>query len=163
MEAAIREYAIIRRSGVLPVFKDAAAFVGLAAFLALINWGFDAVQDRTHRGTFDLLFLPVSLALWFTFRGWFFPERKSLVLGEDFIEYRAKSRLTTDRRHIRRDRITSLSETREGLWVEDGSKFGKFMLSSILIPARMPEYNEIKETLMRWHPMGEKHVDWAGT
>jgi hypothetical protein len=151
MEAAIREYAIPRRGIWIPALKGLATFVGLAALSMLVHWGFDSVPNRTHHlDALEVLCLPVLLAAWWTFEPLVFPERKSLTLGEDFIEYRAKSRILSDRRHLRRDRITSLRETKEGLWVKDSSPFGTFMLSTVLVPASMPEYNEIKETLLRW-------------
>ncbi len=152
MEAAIREYAIPRRRAPFFVWRRLAEFLSIAMLVLFLQWAHSAAFKRPPRDAFDVIFMPLLLAAWFTTGPLtrLFSERKSLTLGEDFIEYRAKSRISRDRRHIRRDRITSLRETEEGLLVQDQSKMGTFMLSNILVPASMPEYNEIKETLLRW-------------
>jgi hypothetical protein len=156
MEPAIREYEIQLRQISLSWRKKVALFFLVGCFMFGFRWIIESFFHWEHQPILEALILPVALGAYFAFRPfsrWFLQPSVRVIIGDDFIEIRVRSAFFRYKKRIRREQIKSISEGRRGLRVMHRGKFGSIMPSFILIPATMPEYQEIKSILSGWAPV----------
>ena len=157
MEPAVRQYEIQPPQIKVSLWRRVALFLGIGCFTFIFRWIVEGIFHWGHRLMPESLFMPVVLGAVFSLR---FPKwlgrGGSLIIGEDFLEGRTRAQWFTYKKRIRRDRIKSISENRLGLCVMDRSEFAARMLGFVFVPARMPEYQEIRSELSRWAPIKVK-------
>jgi hypothetical protein len=156
MEPAVREYEIQLRQISLSWRKKVALFFLVGCFTFVFRWTIENFLHWEHQPILEALIMPVALGTSFALRPfsrWLPQASGRVIIGDDFIESRMRSAFFRYKKHIRREKIKSISEGRRGLRVMDRGKFGSFMLGFILVPATMPEYQEIKSILGGWAPV----------
>jgi hypothetical protein len=158
MEPAIRQYdfTVIVPPITFSWRKKVAVFFVVGCFMFGFRWIIESILHWDHHSIIRALIEPVVLAAVFAFRPfhrWSPQYQSSIVIGQDFLEGRARTGWFTFKKRIRRDRIKSISENRRGLWVMDRSEFAARMLGFVHIPATLPEYQEIRSELTRWAPV----------
>jgi len=79
--------------------------------------------------------------------------KAAMTIGPDFIESCVRATWFRYKRRIRREQVKFISEGQRGLRVMDRGKFGSIMLGHIVVPATMPEYQEIRSELEQWAPI----------
>jgi len=158
MEAVIRQYEIQPRVIHFSWWKKIALFFAFSCFAFGFRWIVDSALHWEHRSTMSAVIMAAALGAVFAFRPtrrWF-PTGGSLIIGDAFIEGRTQTNWFTFKKRISRDRIKSISENKRGLCVMDLGEFAARMLGFVLIPATMPEYQEIRSELARWAPIKVK-------
>lgn len=159
MEQIVSEYEIP------PVFtsfswkKKVLLFPAVAGFALVFAWGIEALFHWDHRPfAYELIMAAAAAAtiVFRPFRLFRLDQRTVLVLGDTFVEGRTKTGFFTVRKRIERSAITGIKETRRGLLVMDRSEFGARMLGFVFIPSRLPQYQQIRAELARWHSIESK-------
>ena len=155
MEPAIRQYEIQLPETSWSWQKKVGLFLAVGFFMFSFRRIIESFLHWNHQPFIEALILPVVLGISFAFwplHRWF-PTGGSLIIGYDFIECRMRATWFRYKKRIRRARIKSISEDPRGLRVRDRGEFGSIMLGFILVPATMPEYQEIKSILSGWAPV----------
>jgi hypothetical protein len=154
MEAAVRQYEILPRIIPMSRWKRTGLCFAVSFFVFGFRWIIDSLMHWERESFVVTLMMPVVFGVVF---GWRLLERRarggSLIIGPDFVEGRIRFNWFTVKRRIARDRIKCISENRQGLCVMDRGKFAARMLGFVFVPARMPEYQEIKSILTGWAPV----------
>jgi len=152
MNADVRQYEIPGRAIKLGFGKRCLLFIALVPILLGLRWILEAAFHWRHTGLIEELITPVVVGAVFAFRplNWLGPQETTLILGEDFVEARAKYNWLTFKKSIRRENIRSVSENKWGLTVMDRGEFAARMLGFVFVPARLPEYEEVRAILVQW-------------
>ncbi|MGB8132075.1 MAG: hypothetical protein WCG81_19975 [Candidatus Angelobacter sp.] len=156
MEPAIREYEIQLRQISSSWRKKVGLFFLVGCFMFACRWITESFSHDTHQPILEALIMPVALGVGFAFRPfsrWLPASSIRVIIGDDFIEMRMRSAFLRHKKHIRREQIKSISEGRRGLRVMHRGKFGSIIPDFILVPAPMPEYQEIRSILSGWAPI----------
>lgn len=125
--------------------------VGCLVFI--LRWAWNGFFHWPYESLIRLLvpsFIFAVVFVFWKFSDWL-PQR--LVIGRNFIEARTRTGSLTFKKRIGREQIKSISEGKRGLRVMDRGKFGSIMLGFILVPATLPEYQEIRSELAGWAPV----------
>jgi hypothetical protein len=120
------------------------------------RWITESFSHDKHQPIIEALILPVALGTSFAFRPfsrWFPQPSVRVIIGDDFIEIRMRSAFFRYKKHIRREQIKSISESKRGLCVMDRGEFAARMLGFVFVPATIPEYQEIRSILSGWAPV----------
>jgi len=154
LDPALRQYEIQLSQPNATLVKRVTWFCALGDF-AFIAWSVgNAILHSPHQPLIDALFVPVviwALLVFTSFKR--LRPKMTVTIGSDFIETRIRDAWFRYQKCIRREQIKSISEGKRGLRVMDRGKFGSIMLGFILVPATMPNYQEIKSILSGWVPV----------
>jgi hypothetical protein len=156
MKPSVRQYEIQPREINLSWSKKVVLFFAVSFFMFGFRWVIESFLHDKHQPILEALIMPVVVAASFVFRPlrrWLPQSGGSVIIGDDFIEGRTRASWFTFKKRIRRDQIKSISENRQGLCVMDRGKFAARMLGFVFVPARLPEYQEIKSILSGWAPV----------
>jgi hypothetical protein len=159
MECAVHQYEIQPPEISWSWSKKAGVFFAVGFFMFSFRWIIESFFHWEHQPIMEALILPVALGAYFAFRPvsrWFLQSGWSLIIGDDFIESRVQARWFRYKKRVCREQIKSISEGQRGLRVMDRGKLGPWMLGFILVPATMPEYQEIRSELAEWAPIREE-------
>ncbi len=154
MDPAVRQYEILPRAIQMSWLKRTGLFFAVSFSMFGFRWIVDRLMHWERESFFVTLMMPVVFGIVF---GWRLPERQargdSLIIGPDFVERRTRFNWFTIKRRIARKRIKRISESNRGLFIRGRSEFAERMLGFIVVPATMPEYQEIKSILSGWAPV----------
>jgi hypothetical protein len=156
MEPSVRQYEIQPPGISWSWSKKMVLFFAVGFFVFIFRWTIESFLHWEHKPILEALIMPVAVGASFAFRPfsrWFPQPSVRVIIGDDFIEIRMRSAFLVTKKHIRREQIKSISEGRRGLRVMHRGKLGSIMPSFILVPATMPEYQEIKSVLSGWAPV----------
>ena len=154
MKPVLRQYEILPRPIPMSWWKRTGLFFAVFFFMFGFRWIIDSLMHWERESFVVTLMMPLVFGVVF---GWRLPERLarggSLIIGPDFVEGRTRFNWFTIKRRIARDRIKRISENNRGLFIRDRREFAERMLGFIVVPATMPEYQEIKSILSGWAPV----------
>jgi len=159
MECAVHQYKIQPPEISSSWSKKTVVFFAVGFYMFSFRWIIESFFHWEHQPILEALIMPVVLGAYFAFlpfSRWFLQSGRSLIIGDDFIESRVQARWFRCKKRIRREQIKSISEGQRGLRVMDCGKFGSIIRGFIVVPATMPEYQEIRSELARWAPIKVK-------
>jgi hypothetical protein len=150
MEPQIRHYDISRLEVSPSWGEKAVVFLAITCFIFGFRWIIESLLHSKHEPVIETLIMPVVVGAWCAFTAF---QGGSIIIGHDFIERRTLIGRLAFKKCIGREQIRSIAETRRGLRIMDRGKFGSFMLGFIVVPATIPEYQEIRAELIGWAPV----------
>jgi hypothetical protein len=160
MNSNVRQYDFPARKISISLKKRLALFLSVVCLAFLLGWAADSLFRWPYRRSFfgELIF-PVMLATAFAIRAKTFLQPfsgGSLLLADNFVESRSKARWFTVKKRIYRDGIRSITENKYGLLIKDRGEFAARMLGFVIVPATLPEYQDIRSELAQWAPIKVK-------
>jgi hypothetical protein len=150
MKLQTHHYDISRLEASPSLAEKVAVFLAVTCLMFGFHWLIESLLRWEHRSGIEALIMPIVVGVWCAFTAF---QGGSVIIGQDFIEGRTLVGQWTFKKRIGREQIKSISENKRGLRIMDRGKSGSLMLGSILVPATMPEYKEIKSILSGWAPV----------
>jgi hypothetical protein len=150
MEPDVRQYDISRLKASPSRGETAAMFLAVTCSIFGIRWIIESLSHSKHQPVIATLIMPVMVGAWCAFTSF---KGGSVIIGHDFIEKRTLVGRLTFKKRIGREQIKFISENKRGLAVMNRGRFATWMLGFIVVPATLPEYQEIKSILSGWAPL----------
>ncbi|HEV7673870.1 MAG TPA: hypothetical protein VGQ12_05005 [Candidatus Angelobacter sp.] len=153
MEPALRQYDFTSPPINVSWPKKVGVFLGVGCLMFILRWAWNGFFHWPNESLVRALITSVIFAAVFVFMqfSYWLPQR--LTIGDDFVEVGTRTGSLRFKKRIGREQIKSISENRRGVYIRDRGKFAARILGLIFIPARTPEYQEIKSILSGWAPV----------